>query len=53
MNLQVHGHSVGIGWLIALVVFLACLADVVGIWTGGPEHVDAWLIGLLALGVLI
>jgi hypothetical protein len=53
MKWTVNGHSFGIGWLIALCVFLACVADLVGIWASGPAHVDAWLTGLLALAMLV
>lgn len=53
MNLTVRGHSIGIGWLIALIVFIFCVLDVTNVWTTGPEHVDAWLIGLLSLAFLV
>jgi hypothetical protein len=53
MNVKVGGHTIGIGWLIALVVFILCLLDIINVWVGGPPHTEAWLTGLLALAMLV
>lgn len=52
MNFEVHGHSVSIGWLIALLVLVACFV----IWIAGAtltKPLELGLIAGLALAYLI